>query len=160
MSVETCLLSREEVTLPVFFPSAPLWVAFGQYYLYFFSSLTQTNSDEGSSQNITVKEGCDSACECIFSRSSHVWLCNPIDCNPPVSSIHRIFQVRIWEWVAISSMGFSRTRDPTRISDICCIGRKIFFLPPGKPRIWFMGRRWSERQERLRGNTTLLHKTE
>ena len=26
----------------------------------------------------------------------------PVDCNLPVSSVHRIFQVRILEWVAIS----------------------------------------------------------
>ena len=29
-------------------------------------------------------------------------LCNPIDCNPPGSSIHGIFQARILEWGAIS----------------------------------------------------------
>jgi len=32
-------------------------------------------------------------------------LCDPIDCSPPGSSIHGIFQARILEWVAIS---FSR----------------------------------------------------
>ena len=32
-------------------------------------------------------------------------LCDPVDCSPPDSSIHRIFQARILEWVAIS---FSR----------------------------------------------------
>jgi len=32
-------------------------------------------------------------------------LCDPMDCNPPGSSIHGIFQARILEWVAIS---FSR----------------------------------------------------
>ena len=31
--------------------------------------------------------------------------CDPLDCNPPGSSVHRIFQARIPEWVAIS---FSR----------------------------------------------------
>ena len=34
---------------------------------------------------------------------SHVWLCNPMDCNPPGSSVYKIFQARILEWVAISS---------------------------------------------------------
>ena len=28
-------------------------------------------------------------------------LCNPMDCSPPGSSVHRIFQARIPEWVAI-----------------------------------------------------------
>ena len=32
-------------------------------------------------------------------------LCNPMDCSPPGSSVHGIFQVRILEWVAVS---FSR----------------------------------------------------
>ena len=29
-------------------------------------------------------------------------LCDTMDCSPPGSSIHRIFQVRVLEWVAIS----------------------------------------------------------
>ena len=32
-------------------------------------------------------------------------LCDPVDCSPPGSSVHRILQARILEWVAIS---FSR----------------------------------------------------
>ena len=32
-------------------------------------------------------------------------LCGPVNCSPPVSSVHEIFQARILEWVAIS---FSR----------------------------------------------------
>ena len=28
--------------------------------------------------------------------------CNPLDCSPPGSSVHEIFQARILEWVAIS----------------------------------------------------------
>ena len=32
-------------------------------------------------------------------------LCDPMDCNPPGSSIHEILQARILEWVAISSPG-------------------------------------------------------
>ena len=30
-------------------------------------------------------------------------LCGPADCSPPGSSVHRIFQARILEWVAISN---------------------------------------------------------
>ena len=29
-------------------------------------------------------------------------LCNPMDCSPPGSPIHEIFQARVLEWVAIS----------------------------------------------------------
>ena len=37
---------------------------------------------------------------------------DPMDCSPPGSSVHGIFQARILEWVAISfSRGSSRSRD-------------------------------------------------
>ena len=48
---------------------------------------------------------------------SVVSVCDLMDCSPPGSSIHRILQVRILEWVAISfSRGSSWTRDWTCIS--------------------------------------------
>ena len=36
---------------------------------------------------------------------SHVWLCNPMDCSPPGSSVHGIFQERVLEYVAITFSG-------------------------------------------------------
>ena len=33
-------------------------------------------------------------------------LCNPMGCSLPGSSVHGIFQARIWEWVAISYSRF------------------------------------------------------
>ena len=45
-------------------------------------------------------------CVCVYLCAqllSHVKLCNPINCSPPGSSVHEIFQARILEWVAISS---------------------------------------------------------
>ena len=39
-------------------------------------------------------------------------LCDPIDCSPPTSTVHGIFQARILEWIASSfSRGSSRLRD-------------------------------------------------
>ena len=39
-------------------------------------------------------------------------LCDPLDCSPPGSSVHGIFQAGILEWVAISfSRGSSGPRD-------------------------------------------------
>ena len=53
----------------------------------------------------------------IHSVFCHVWLCEPRDCNPPGSSIHRISQARIPECIAISfSKGSSEPRDQTHIS--------------------------------------------
>ena len=55
-------------------------------------------------------------------------LCNPVDCSPPGSSVHGIFQARILEWVAIAfSRGSSQLRDRTRVS--CIVGR--FFSHQG-----------------------------
>ena len=36
---------------------------------------------------------------------SFLTLCDPMDCSPPDSSVHGIFQARILEWAAISSPG-------------------------------------------------------
>ena len=52
-------------------------------------------------------------------------LCDPMNCSLPSSSVHRISQARMQEWVAISySRGSSRPRDPTHTS---CIGRQVLY---------------------------------
>ena len=57
---------------------------------------------------------------------SHVQLLGHLmDCSPPGSSVHGIFQARILEWVAISfSRGSSQPRDQTCVSQI---GRPILY---------------------------------
>ena len=40
---------------------------------------------------------------CFSVAQSHLTLCDPLDCSPPGSSVHGIFQARTREWVAISS---------------------------------------------------------
>ena len=50
---------------------------------------------------------------------SYPTLCNPMDCSPPGSSVHGIFQARVLEWGAISfSRRSSHPRDWTRVSHI------------------------------------------
>ena len=44
-------------------------------------------------------------CVCVLVAQSCLTLCDPMDCSPPGSSVHGIFQARILEWVPIS---FSR----------------------------------------------------
>ena len=52
-------------------------------------------------------------------------LCHPMDCSPPGSSVHRISQTRILEWVSISfSRGSSQPRDQSGISSI---GRRVLY---------------------------------
>ena len=56
---------------------------------------------------------------------SRFWLfCDPMDCNPPVSSVRGISLARILEWVAIS---FSRQSS----WDSCTAGRFFTAEPPG-----------------------------
>ena len=48
-------------------------------------------------------------------------LCDPMDCSPPVSSGHGIFQARILEWAAIASFrGSSWLRDWTHVFCVSC----------------------------------------
>ena len=55
-------------------------------------------------------------------------LCNPMDCRPPGSSVHEIFQAWILEWVAISfSRGSSQPRDWNWVSRI--VGRRYRKAP-------------------------------
>ena len=64
---------------------------------------------------------------CVFAQSS-LTLCNTMDCSPPGSSVHGIFQARILEWGAIS---FSRDSSQLRIEPaslfVSCIGRRVLY---------------------------------
>ena len=61
-------------------------------------------------------------------------LCDPIDCNPPASSVHGLIQARILELVAIS---FSRDLPDPGIEPECLVSPTLsrrFFTPatPGE----------------------------
>ena len=68
---------------------------------------------------------------CMRIQSSQI-LCDSMDCSPPGSSVHGIFQARILERVAISLLqGIFPTQGSTHVS---CIGRWILYhLPLKKP---------------------------
>ena len=67
---------------------------------------------------------------CVCAQSCPT-LCDPINCSPQGSYVHGISQVRILEWVALSSfMGSSRPRDQTHVSYIA--GKFFTHEPPGK----------------------------
>ena len=71
--------------------------------------------------------------ECLTTKSCPT-LCDPMDCNPPGSSLHGIFLARILEWVAMpSSRGFPSPRNWNCVS--CLAGRFFTAEPPGKPLI-------------------------
>ena len=59
---------------------------------------------------------------CTEVAQSCPTLCDPMDCSPPGSSVHGIFQAWILEWVAVSfSRGSSWPRDRTWV--FCIVGR-------------------------------------
>ena len=78
---------------------------------------------------ILVKSEIFSECEEVkWSEvaQSCLTLCDPMDCSSTGSSVHRILQARILEWVAISfSRGSSQPRDRTQG---CCIAGRCFNL--------------------------------
>ena len=58
-------------------------------------------------------------------------LCDPLDCSLPGSTVHRIFQEGILEWVAISfSTGSSPPMHRTCVSCRSCITGKFFTTEP------------------------------
>ena len=65
---------------------------------------------------------------CGLAAKSCLTLCDPMDCNPPGSSVHGISQAKILEWVAISfCRGSSQPRDQTQIPCVWGIGRWILY---------------------------------
>ena len=62
----------------------------------------------------------------VWVTQSCPTLCDPMVCSPPGSSVLRILQARILEWVGIpSSRGSSQLRDQTRVS---CIAGRLYWL--------------------------------
>ena len=76
--------------------------------------------------------GCIYVCVFVWVAQLYPTLCDPIDHSPPGSSVHRILQARMLEWVAMSSSrGSSWPRDQTQVS--CIAGRffTIWAIEPG-----------------------------
>ena len=63
----------------------------------------------------------------LYCAQPHPTLWGPLDCSPPGSSVHGIFQTWILEWVAmLSSRGSSWPRDQTCIACVSCISNRFF----------------------------------
>ena len=94
-----------------------------------FSSMTSgTSSNTPSKASKALSEQRLTVCVLCFIAQTCPTLWDTMDCSPPGSSVHGIFQARILEQVAISySRGSSQSRDQTHISCISCIGRWIFY---------------------------------
>ena len=60
----------------------------------------------------------------VLAAQSGLTLGDSMDCGPPGSSVHGIFQARKLEWVAIPfSRRSSQSRDQTQV---CCIAGGFF----------------------------------
>ena len=69
----------------------------------------------------------DFTCVCMHVQL-YLSLCDPMNCNPPGSSVHGTFQAKILEWIAISfSRGSSQPTDWTHVSCISCTGGQILY---------------------------------
>ena len=85
--------------------------------------------------------GCHFLLQCMKVKSesevaqSCLTLRDPMDCSPPGSSVHGVFQARVLEWSAIStSRGSSPPNDRTCISSVSCITGRFFTAKlPQKP---------------------------
>ena len=70
-------------------------------------------------------------CVCVCAQSCPT-LCDPMDCSPPGYSVSGIFQARILEWVAISSL---QGIFPIQGSNPQKLAGGLFTAePPGKPK--------------------------
>ena len=95
------------------------WFPLGLIDLISFMSrvFSRTTIQDGYSSNFYI------VCKKV-NLLSCVRLCDPMDCSPPVFSIHGIFQAWVLQWVAISfCRGSSRPRNWTRVSHIA--GRRF-----------------------------------
>ena len=74
-------------------------------------------------------------CVCAKSLQSCLTLCDPMDCSLPGSSVHRILQARILEWVALpSSRGSSWPKDLmspalTGSLPLASLGKPLGYIP-------------------------------
>ena len=106
----------------------------------FYSLTTQTGNNQDVLQWVnrwTVICPCGGmhACVCAKSLQSSPTLCDSVDYSLPGSSVHRILQARILEWVAmLSSRGSSWPRDWICVSYISCTeAGSLPLVLPGKP---------------------------
>ena len=87
--------------------------------------LKGTAPPRSQTKSLTFSNVCVSICSVV---QFCLTLSSPMDCCPPSSSVHGIFQARILGLVSISSSrGSSRPRDPTCISYVSCTGRGVLY---------------------------------
>ena len=96
------------------------------------------------------------------SQFSYVQLWDPLKRSLPGSSVHRILQTRVLEWLAIPfSRGSSQPRDWTHVSYISCIGGQGFFclFLPQNSDLSTLNRKHESKQRKLDLHLRTQHST-
>ena len=103
-------------------------------YMFFFNSPKEEKIDPIMNTVLISLTTGRTLCVCVCSVVPT--LCSPVDCRPLGSSLHRTFQARILEWVAVSfSRGVSQPKYQTQVS--CTAGRFFTTELLGLPRMPF-----------------------
>ena len=76
---------------------------------------------------------CVCVCVCAYVQSC-LTLWDPMDCSPPGSSVHWIFQARIFKWVAILPPVDFPDPGIKPMSPVSPSGGSFTTRPPGNPR--------------------------
>ena len=97
----------------------------GNTYLLRTWTMWHERSSDLLNQEIVIERVIWKAKKWVLVTWSCPTLCDPLDCSPPGSSVYRISQARILEWVVTSFFrGCSQSRDQILVS---CIGRWILY---------------------------------
>ena len=70
---------------------------------------------------------CIDMCMCAQSLQLCLTPCDPMGCGPPDSSVHRILQARILEWVAMPSS--KESSQPTQGLNLCLLHCRQILYP-------------------------------
>ena len=116
MSILPCIESEKSAGILSIIPDLVPWPGLNPGRLHWDRRVLAIGPPEVHKQDpVSVTQSCAT-------------LCDPIDFSPPGSSVHRILQARILEWIAISfSRGSSRPRNQIRVS--CTAGKFFTFWP-------------------------------
>ena len=103
---------------------SPKWISSSHFMILQCSHANQHSKYNDYVLNLLHEAPSVCVCVCVPSCST---LCDPIDCSPPGSSVHWLFQARLLEWAALSSSrGSSWSRDQTHLLYLL-LGRHILY---------------------------------
>ena len=121
----TLLHRNENHSSPLY---SPKWISSSHFMILQCSHANQHSKYNDCILNLfhEAPSVCVCVCVCVHAQSCST-LCDLIDCSPPGSSVHWIFQARILEWVALSSSrGSSWSMDQIHLLYLL-LGRQILY---------------------------------